>query len=86
MRVCNVSKILSFILLLTFFSLSFCCVSIVNASDNDSIKECEYTEEYLKTGSSNLIKTDQEKQICTNFFYDINIYESVFVNFKYITF
>ena len=47
MRVCNVSKILYFILILTFFSLSFCCVDIVNASDNDSIKECEYTEEYL---------------------------------------
>ncbi len=58
MRVCNVSKILSFILLLTFFSLSFCCVSIVNASDNDSIKECEYTEEYLNW----LLLSDEEKK------------------------
>jgi len=37
---------------------------------NYDMLECE---EYLKTGSSNLIKTDQEKQICTNFFYDINM-------------
>ena len=58
MRVCNVSKILYFILILTFFSLSFCCVDIVNASDNDSIKECEYTEEYL-----NWLKlSDEEKK------------------------
>jgi len=30
-------------------------------------------EEYLKTGSSTLIDTDQKKQVCANFFYDIKM-------------
>lgn len=30
-------------------------------------------EEYLKTGSSSLIDTDQKKQVCANFFYDIKM-------------
>jgi len=30
-------------------------------------------EEYLKTGSHSLIDTDQKKQVCTNFFYDIKM-------------
>ena len=48
--------------------------------------ECE---EYLRTGSSSKIDTDQKKQICTNFFYDIEMSKFTgnidgFVNDEYL--
>ena len=36
---------------------------------NFTYNDCE---EYLETGSSSLITTDEDKQICVNFYYDVN--------------